>query len=438
MKRVSLAIPMLSDPPILLCDEPTTGLDSFSASQIVDLLRVFATNGKVVIASVHQPASGIFEMFDNVCLLASGGRQVFSGGVNEAKEHFSKLGFVLPQAYNSAEFFLSKVSTESYLLSKKFADSETHIALLNDIEQISKRRVHGDNMNKVFLEANDFKNVSTCTQFRFLVWRSAVDLYRNLFMVFVQLALYVGTALLIALSVAHTDLDQIGITNIQGRNYTVVVETGFAQSASVLNSLPAEIPVVMREIGNGLYKPFPYYIAKIFTTVIRTTIEALIFATIIYVVTGASDDISFGGFAIPVVLCGVTSSAFGYCISAIFEDISVATQLMNPVDFVSYVTAGFVYNLNAAPVLSLLKYFSRFYYGYEAMTIMQWNGVDSIACPERKDLPCINTGAGVITDYGYHPNNLALDFIGLLVMFLIFNGIGFVFLLKRTKKEGSY
>lgn len=37
---------MLPDPPILLCDEPTTGLDSFSASQVVSLLRQFAAKGK--------------------------------------------------------------------------------------------------------------------------------------------------------------------------------------------------------------------------------------------------------------------------------------------------------------------------------------------------------------------------------------------------------
>uniref|UniRef100_A0A146KYL8 Protein scarlet n=2 Tax=Lygus hesperus TaxID=30085 RepID=A0A146KYL8_LYGHE len=438
MKRVSLAVPMLSDPPLLLCDEPTTGLDSFSAAQIVDLLRVFTAKGKLVIASVHQPASGIFEMFDTVCLLAPGGSQVFFGNVDEAKLHFSKLGFVLPPAYNTAEYLLSKLSTESQSLSRKFTDSESHKALLNDIEEISENSVHDDKMNKVFLKAYDFKTVSACTQLRFLAWRSALDLYRNLYMVFVQVALYACTAFLISVPVAHTDLDQLGIQNIQGRNFSVVVETGFAQSYSVLNTFPAEIPVVLREINNGLYKPLPYYIAKLFMLVVRTTLEALMFAAIIYLVSGASDDISFFVFALPVLLCAITSSAFGCCISAIFEDISVAMQLMNPMDFVSYITAGLFYQLNAAPVLSSLKYISRFYYGYEAMTILQWNGVNSIACSENKDLPCINTGQGVITEYGYHPNNLLLDVVGLLVMFLILNAIGFVFLLKRTRKEASY
>lgn len=79
---------LLNDPPILFCDEPTTGLDSFSAAAVVSRLRKLAAGGKLVICSVHQPASGTFEMFHQVVLLANG-RTAFHGTIQQADEFFA-------------------------------------------------------------------------------------------------------------------------------------------------------------------------------------------------------------------------------------------------------------------------------------------------------------------------------------------------------------
>lgn len=38
-KKVALAVQLLNDPPILFCDEVTTGLDSYSATHIVNTLK---------------------------------------------------------------------------------------------------------------------------------------------------------------------------------------------------------------------------------------------------------------------------------------------------------------------------------------------------------------------------------------------------------------
>lgn len=81
---------LLTDPPILICDEPTTGLDSYTANNVIGLLRQLSSRGKAVLCSVHQPASGIFEMFDTVSLLVSGGRLAYFGEVNGAKKYFAE------------------------------------------------------------------------------------------------------------------------------------------------------------------------------------------------------------------------------------------------------------------------------------------------------------------------------------------------------------
>jgi ABC-type multidrug transport system ATPase subunit len=66
-KRLSIAAGILAAPSIVFLDEPTSGLDSFAALTVMGYLKRMARdNGHVVIASIHQPRSAIWSMFDKV------------------------------------------------------------------------------------------------------------------------------------------------------------------------------------------------------------------------------------------------------------------------------------------------------------------------------------------------------------------------------------
>lgn len=80
---------MINDPPLLYCDEPTTGLDSWTAISVINHLRMLAASGKAIICSIHQPASGIVDLFSQVLLIA-GGKVAFHGPFNEATTFFKK------------------------------------------------------------------------------------------------------------------------------------------------------------------------------------------------------------------------------------------------------------------------------------------------------------------------------------------------------------
>jgi hypothetical protein len=50
-----------------------TGLDTFKAYKVVKILSVLAKNyGRTVVATIHQPSSEIFHLFDDLILLAEG------------------------------------------------------------------------------------------------------------------------------------------------------------------------------------------------------------------------------------------------------------------------------------------------------------------------------------------------------------------------------
>jgi len=93
-KKIALAVQLLNDPPILFCDEVTTGLDSYTATHIVNTLKRIARIGKIVICTIHQPASGVFDKFDEVILL-SNGRLAYQGPVPMINQLFQRYIFIL-------------------------------------------------------------------------------------------------------------------------------------------------------------------------------------------------------------------------------------------------------------------------------------------------------------------------------------------------------
>lgn len=89
-KKVALAVQLLNDPLILFCDEITTGLDSYSAAHVVNTLRNVARTGKIVICTIHQPASGVFWKFDEIVLLTKYGQLAYQGPVFTGIQFFKK------------------------------------------------------------------------------------------------------------------------------------------------------------------------------------------------------------------------------------------------------------------------------------------------------------------------------------------------------------
>nr|CAD7404222.1 unnamed protein product [Timema cristinae] len=108
-KRLSFATEMLTDPPLLFCDEPTTGLDSYSAQKLVCMMKLMASKGKTVLCTIHQPSSNIFNMFNQFILVAEG-RIAYFGFKETALTFFEGLGYICPPMNNPADFFIRTLS----------------------------------------------------------------------------------------------------------------------------------------------------------------------------------------------------------------------------------------------------------------------------------------------------------------------------------------
>lgn len=88
-KRLNIGLDMIGMADVYLFDEPTSGLSSKDSEHVIDVIRGMSHN-KIVLVTIHQPSSKIFQMFHKAILLDKGGRLVFFGTPSEMLTYFAE------------------------------------------------------------------------------------------------------------------------------------------------------------------------------------------------------------------------------------------------------------------------------------------------------------------------------------------------------------
>jgi len=154
LRRLGLGLELLVDPPTLICDEVTSGLDPRSENAILDLLQgLTQERGKTLLCIIHNLAK--LNYFDWITVL-NAGEVVFQGTLPELYAHFSisdALGLYdalnsQPQSYwrerwavaATTQPLLSVAPPVESKASPALADS-ARPALLNQLGTLLRRRL---------------------------------------------------------------------------------------------------------------------------------------------------------------------------------------------------------------------------------------------------------------------------------------------------------
>jgi ABC-type multidrug transport system ATPase subunit len=88
-KRLNIGLDMIGMSDVYLFDEPTSGLSSKDSEHVMEIIRGLAHN-KIIIVTIHQPSSKIFQMFHKAILLDKGGRLAFFGTPSDMLRYFAE------------------------------------------------------------------------------------------------------------------------------------------------------------------------------------------------------------------------------------------------------------------------------------------------------------------------------------------------------------
>ncbi|XKL67710.1 hypothetical protein PGB90_003201 [Kerria lacca] len=488
-KRLTLATQLMTEPKILFCDEPTTGLDSYNAERVVELLRILANDGKMVICTIHQPTSGIFEKFDNVTLLVPGGQLGYHGPVSEINDYFSRLGYVCPENYNLCEYIVSQVTVKTI----QFQDSESEEKKVEDLV-VSYRNskiyeeltLELDTILKNKKDSPTFTlkrtSVSLFMEFYLLFWRTLLILKNSYKTNLIRFVSYIFVFSIISWPYGRIKINQEGVMNMIGMLNIFMLQILYSTLSGIVNVVPEEMPIFVLESTDRLYTPFSFYFSKVIILTFKASIESFVYTSYTYTVTGLSNmPIDYVISAIPSTLLCFTAAAYGFFLSAAFNSVSTYSLFSVPFEIISMVFAGLNLRLNSlSPYLAWVKYISFPYYAYEAMNILQWvkhnhicldpvaNG--QLTMEERKrcskdtesslrishspvydlmknqkkqhcDKPydeCYKSGDSVLESLGFSRAHLQMDYIGLIVYFCILHILAFIFLIRKLKSSSAY
>ncbi|KAF5373389.1 hypothetical protein D9757_009736 [Collybiopsis confluens] len=226
-KRLTIGVELAAKPKLLLfLDEPTSGLDSQTAWSICTLLRDLANNGQAVLCTIHQPSALLFQGFDRLLFLASGGRTVYFGEIGDNSRtmtsYFERQGASpCPPDANPAEWMLQVIgAAPGAIADRDYAEawrkSDEYIAMKKELAR--KRELAQLRPQPTAEEKRHSRDYSEFAapfshQFSQCLYRVFQQLYRTPSYIWSKTYLSVITALFIGFTFYKADNTLQGLQN---------------------------------------------------------------------------------------------------------------------------------------------------------------------------------------------------------------------------------
>ncbi|CAH2076871.1 unnamed protein product, partial [Iphiclides podalirius] len=292
-RRLTIALELVNNPPVIFLDEPTSGLDVVSVRQLIVLLRMLSRQGRTVICTIHQPSASLFEFFDNVYIVCKG-RCCYQGTFPLLVPFLAEVGFVCPISHNPADFVIETLTDETAAIklmselcengkicrkTNHFTNTRTNIMVINDKKETSQE------FTKEQMQIMG-SSTSFFTQFIILMKRMYIQGKRNKISLMIQLSTYLFCAILMG-GIFYL-VGNEGSTPMANCKFYLSVLVFFVYTHAMIPILlfPTEIRIMRREYFNQWYGLKAFYAALTFSTIPSAIFFGTIFTTIAYVMSG--------------------------------------------------------------------------------------------------------------------------------------------------------
>lgn len=444
-KRLSIALELVNNPPVMFFDEPTSGLDSSSCFQCISLMKSLARGGRTIICTIHQPSARLFELFDHLYMMAEG-QCIYNGHVQGLVPFLSTLGLYCPSYHNPADYVMEVACGEhgeyvdklvvavnsghcdSYRektpeslsssictndIAKTNAPFKTPATLLQQDTTIvcinlnipngningsvtdnDADKTHTPNVTTSLLEASSSENLaledktsfptSGFRQFWILLKRTVFTILRDQTLTRMRLIAHFIIGCLLGLIYYNIGNDAGKVMSNAGCIFFTIMFAMFSSMMPTILTFPLEMSVFVREHLNYWYSLKAYYFAKTLADIpFQILLTAAFILGVYYLTAQPMEATRFAMMLLISVLTALVSQSLGLLVGAAFN--LEGGVFLGPISIIPMVLfSGFFANLNDIPkYLSWISYVSYVRYSFEGAMIAVY-GLDreKLLCEE--------------------------------------------------------
>eukprot|EP01038_Epipyxis_sp_PR26KG_P012788 gene12788-17145_t len=441
MKRLSIGVEIISLPSVVFLDEPTTGLDSVLALEVISTVRKLADFNRIIISTIHQPSEKIMKMFDKILLLSCG-KLVYFGPTSSVIHYFtsSLYQFPISDDENPYDFMISICSgngksgsgftitteelvdlynhSEHYLVLKSvldgiFGQNQSTVGHL-DIRRLSTLAAEMKQLRSMLFQTKTL-TIRILTRYKRDTRIIVSGFFRSIFV-----GLFYGT---IYFNLKGGESSSVYINRLSVLFFSILNNVATHQ-----HIIPEQIDqriMFYHERSSGLYGALPYWISTWLVHSVLIILNAFVYSVVVYFLSGLN---SAPHAFITFLVCMILSSFIGFFVAQFVSSICPTTQaavsLFPVVLFISVAFAGYIVYLPLFPMwLSWGPYISFIRFSFQALVLNEFHG--------NHKLPNAPAYLNLLGFNGLEVSECLL----ILVVFITFYGLAQYIVLKFIKHE---
>eukprot|EP00002_Diphylleia_rotans_P026240 TRINITY_DN521_c0_g2_i4.p1 TRINITY_DN521_c0_g2~~TRINITY_DN521_c0_g2_i4.p1 ORF type:complete len:1184 (-),score=287.33 TRINITY_DN521_c0_g2_i4:1637-5140(-) len=441
-KRVTIGVEAVLNRQILFLDEPSTGLDSAAAYDVIKATRNLADSGVGVICALLQAGVELFGLFDTLLLL-SHGEVTYFGPSKGALGYFSGLGLRCPPLKNPAEFLQELTDRPVKYLDKTAGAERPKITGPKDLvrayknsnfyEEVGKTLWKGIAPEEVINVVVDYGSkyaIPTWKQYIEICQRTRRVMSRDAKVVRTRMVRSIILGLLMGTLFWNLGKTQADTDNRFGLIFFCLAFSGMG-ALQAIPPLLEEREVFYHQRSTYYYRTKAYFFSTLTFEVPLAFFEILLFAVLVYFMTGLNNTAeAFFFFAAQMYAVKLASNSFCRMVSAVSPSLLVANALAPTGLALMFLMTGYLLPRDDIPDYWIwLYHISMFRYGLEGLAINEMIDADDFSCKDDEFIYCdeigikicpITTGKQVLEKYDMETEDENQKYLCLSMVFVFF------------------
>nr|XP_022337318.1 ABC transporter G family member 22-like [Crassostrea virginica]XP_022337410.1 ABC transporter G family member 22-like [Crassostrea virginica] len=429
-KRANIACEIMTDPIIILLDEPLTGLDASTAYSFIQMLKTYAaTHDKIVITTVHQPSSKLFFSFDSLLLMCEG-QNAYFGETNKMVEYFDSVGVTIAEGFNPADFILeemkSSIDTKEKVLeaarearqkkdwplrnkSSNFYNDPGSPTMLKPVQfgekgtsafsikfsKNQKAKSDEEEPSSVHASLMELDEISSkqqpgtlrgnwptgfVTQYKYLTLRT-FQLAKSRLLDPIKLLENLVVCVIFSLIWFQLPRSEETVRDRMGALFFIAIHWGFLPLFDAVASFPMERVVINKERAAGWYRLSAYYCAKMTSELPLTLLQPLFFVVISYWIIGLNGISAFFATIGTVFINSIAGQSIGLFLGIVNTEMRQAITVTILLEMIMMLLAG-LFTRNLPVWLDWMKYLSFLFYSYNCLMYLEFSAGPPLTCSQ--------------------------------------------------------